>query len=265
MWRSGEACHFVIATFMTLKSIFRLAGRQTQGFLESLFALMKIEKPVPDHSTVSRRLQDLEIALPVKPSSHPRHVVVDSTGVKVYGEGEWKTRQHGVSKRRTWRKLHLGVDEKTGEILVAEVTTNDFGDNEILESLLEGIDSEIEQVSGDGAYDTFECHDTLHEQGIKGVIPPKHNACISRSRPNTYPRNEIIARIEEIGRTEWKIESDYHRRSIAENTIFRLKSILGGELSSRTFENQSVELFIKCAALNRMIQIAKPQSHLVTI
>ena len=91
---------------------------------------------MPDHTTVSRRLGKLEIELPVKPSRKARHVVVDSTGIKIYGEGEWKTRQHGVSKRRTWRKLHLAIDESTGEILEAEVTTNDYGDCEILEGLL---------------------------------------------------------------------------------------------------------------------------------
>ncbi len=112
-----------IATMATLKAVYRLAGRQCQGFVESIFELMEIDLSVPDHSTLSRRLGQLSVALPVMLKEGARHVVVDSTGVKVYGEGEWKTRQHGVSKRRTWRKLHLGVDEATGEILAAVVTT----------------------------------------------------------------------------------------------------------------------------------------------
>ena len=105
-----------IATMSTIKGIFNLAGRQAQGFVESIFELMQINLPVPDHSTVSRRLGRLQIQLPVQKKESARHLVVDSTGVKVYGEGEWKTRQHGIAKKRTWRKLHLGIDETTGEI-----------------------------------------------------------------------------------------------------------------------------------------------------
>ncbi|MGR3280297.1 IS5 family transposase, partial [Acaryochloris marina NIES-2412] len=127
-----------ISTFETLKCIYGLAGRQTEGFLSSLFELMGIELPVCDHSTVSRRKGQLSISLPVVPKQGALHVVIDSTGVKVYGEGEWKTRQHGVSKRRTWRKLHLSVDESTGEILTGIVTTNDVQDGEVFEDLLDG-------------------------------------------------------------------------------------------------------------------------------
>ncbi|MEL6940937.1 MAG: IS5 family transposase, partial [Cyanobacteria bacterium J06598_1] len=125
-----------IATFETIKSVYGLAGRQTEGFIASLFDLMAVGLPIPEHSTVSRRKGKLRVTLPVVPTSGSVHLVVDSTGVKVYGEGEWKTRQHGVSKRRTWRKLHLGVDESTGEILAAVVTTNDFHDSEVLPDLL---------------------------------------------------------------------------------------------------------------------------------
>ncbi len=256
-----------IATVATIKSVMKMAGRQAQGFVESLFRLMGIDLPVPDHSTVSRRLGKLAIEMPVKPSSSPRHIVVDSTGVKVYGEGEWKARQHGVSKRRTWRKLHLGIDEKTGEILVAEVTTNDFHDSEILPSLLEGIEDEIEQVSGDGAYDTFDCHDAIAEKEAKAAIPPRKDAQPTHSPPqeSDHPRDQIIARILEIGRKEWKQESDYHRRSLAETTMFRFKVIFGGQVRSRNFDNQAVELFLQCAALNRMIQVAKPQSEVIPV
>ena len=121
---SNAYSDLAISTFVTLKSVYHQAGRQTQGLLESLFALMQLELDVPDHSTVSRRMGTLAITLPVVPKRGSVHVVVDSTGVKVYGEGEWKTRQHGVSQRRTWRKLHLGIDEATGEIIAAVVTPN---------------------------------------------------------------------------------------------------------------------------------------------
>ncbi len=140
--------------------------------MESLFELMGIDLPVPDHSTVSRRLSKLSIDLPVLPKTEAKHVVVDSTGVKVYDEGEWKTRQYGISKRRTWRKLHLGVDEQTGEILAAMVTTNDLSDGQMLPELLNQIEGEIDQVSGDGAYDQKLCCDAIRDRKARATIPP---------------------------------------------------------------------------------------------
>lgn len=250
-----------IKTFMIVKCLFKLAGRQAEGFLESLLSLMKIDLPVPDHSTVSRRAKKLEIVIPVSQTNESRHVVIDSTGVKVYGEGEWKTRVHGVEKRRTWRKLHLAVDEKSGEILVASMTTNDYHDSEILPGLLEGIEGEIEQVSADGAYDKRKCYQAIEEREAVATIPPQKNA--QKWGDLDGERNKNIERIEEIGRKEWKKESGYHRRSITETTMFRLKRAFGGKLSSRDFDNQAVELFIECMLLNRMIQLAKPDSYMV--
>jgi IS5 family transposase len=252
-----------IATMATLKSLFHLAGRQAQGFVESLFQRMGIQLPVPDHSTVSRRVGKLSVAMPVQPTPGARHVVVDSTGIKVYGEGEWKARQHGVSKRRTWRKLHLGVDEATGEILIAEVTTNNYHDSEILPGLLDGIDGEVAQVSGDGAYDTFDCHDAIAQREAVATIPPRHDA--QPYRPDetipTHPRDQILQRIDQVGRSAWKQESSYHRRTLSETTMFRFKVTFDDRVRSRTFDNQAVELFLQCAALNRMIQLAKPDSY----
>lgn len=143
-----------IATIGTIQSVFHLPVRQAQGFLESLFTVMEIELELPNHSTLSRRLSKLSVQVPVVPKNQAVHLVVDSTGVKVYGEGEWKVRTHGVGKRRTWRKLHLGVVQGTGEILAAVVSTNNVADWEVLPELLEQIEQEIEQVSGDGGYDT---------------------------------------------------------------------------------------------------------------
>lgn len=260
---SNDYSDLAIATFVTLKSVYHQAGRQTQGFLASLFELMDIELEVPDHSTVSRRMSKLQIALPVVPKSQAVHVVVDSTGVKVYGEGEWKTRQHGISKRRTWRKLHLGVDETTGEIIAAVVTTNDFHDGEVLGDLLEQIHTEIEQVTTDGAYDHSHCYDEIAERHAKAVIPPRTDAVIwQHGNCNAPPhqRDENLRYIRKHGRKKWKRDSNYHRRSLAETVMFRLKAIFGGKVRSRTFDNQAVELLLQCAALNRMIQIAKPDS-----
>jgi IS5 family transposase len=217
----------------TLKLVFGLASRQTEGFLESLFTLMGIDLAVPDHTTLSRRLGKLSVELPVVPKAKGVHVVVDSTGVKVYGDGEWKVRQHKASKRRTWRKLHLGVDEASGEILAAVVSTNNVSDSEVLPQLLDAIPEEIEQVSADGAYDTASCYDATEQRQATAAIPPRRNARIwqhgNRKAP-AHPRDENLRQIRKIGRTKWKQETGYHRRSLAETTMFRLKTIFGGKL-----------------------------------
>ncbi len=156
-----------------------------------------------------------------------------------YGKGEWKARQNGVSKRRTLRKLHLGVDEATGEIGVAEVTTNDYHDSEILPSLLNGIDGEIAQVSDDGAYDTFVGYEAIAQRAAVATIPHRHDAQpyrIGETVP-THPRDQILQRIDQVGRSAWKQESGYPRRSLAETTMFRLKVTFAGHIRSRSFDN----------------------------
>jgi transposase len=252
-----------IATMSTLGSVMHLRGRQTEGFMTSVFQLMQVDLPVPDHSTVSRRLGKLSIALPVTEGTGPRHVVVDSTGVKVYGEGEWKVRQHGYSKRRTWRKLHLGVDDSTGEILAAVVSTNNVSDDEAFGDLLDGIEGEIEAVSADGAYDKRKCYDAIAERNAQAHIPPRENAQYWQKEGETHARNHTLNRIEEVGRAEWKRESGYHRRSLAETMMFRCKTSFGDTCSRRTFDNQAAELFLACAALNRMTHLGMPDSYVL--
>jgi IS5 family transposase len=267
--RRGASKHYsdgAIALMATVQALFHLPGRQTEGFLESLFGLMGIDLSVPDHSTLSRRMGKVAVELPVVPSAGGIHVVVDSTGVKVYGEGEWKVRQHGVAKRRTWRKLHVGVNEATGEILAAVASTNNVSDDEAFADIINGIDEAIEQVSGDGAYDKRKCYDAIAARGAKPTIPPRKDAVLWEDDPErgaVHPRNQVLKRIEEVGRQQWKQESGYHRRSLAETTMFRFKTVFGGTLRRRRFANQAVELFLKCAALNRMIQLGQPDSYKV--
>jgi transposase len=250
-----------IATMSTMGSVMHLRGRQTEGFMTSVFQLMEVALPVPDHSTVSRRLGKLSIILPVVEGTGSRHVVVDSTGIKVYGEGEWKVRQHGYSKRRTWRKLHLGVDESTGEILAAVVSTNNVTDDEAFGDVLNGIDGEIEAVSADGAYDKRKCYDAIAERGARTQIPPREDAQYWDQEGETHARNQTINRIEAVGRAEWKRESGYHRRSLAETMMFRFKTIFGNTCACRTFDNQAAEVLLACAALNRMTHLGMPDSY----
>jgi Transposase DDE domain len=256
-----------IEVMATLKAIYRWAGRQIEGFVESVFQLMHITLAVPDHSTLSRRMKSLEIDIPVQPTDKARHVVIDSTGVKVYGEGEWKTRQHGVSKRRTWRKLHLALDEATGEILAVVASGNDTADCEALSMLLEQIEDDIEQVSADGAYDTRTCYEEIQQRGAKAVIPPRKGAKIwvhGNTQTERHQRDENLRQIRRKGRKRWKQDSHYHRRSLSETGMFRFKTTFGDRLSSRNFDNQATEMFVKCAALNRMINLCKPDSYAVT-
>lgn len=257
-----------LETMATVQAIYSLAGRQTQGFLQSIFALMKINLNVPDHSTLSRRRRSLNVTLPVRDWSKPRHLVVDSTGVKVYGEGEWKVRQHGGSKRRTWLKLHLCVDEATRETVSAVASTNDISDAEVLSDLLEDVPGRIEQVSADGAYDQRKCYDTLHRHGAQAAIPPRKGARIWRhgnSQAERHKRDENLRCIRKAGRKQWKQESHYHRRSLAETQVFRFKTIFGDRLQTRQIENQFKELLLKTAILNRMTHLGMPDTIKINV
>lgn len=249
---------------LTLGALYRLPLRQTEGLLASVMKLLGVALPVPDYSTLCRRRPGLAVALPVERVRQARHVVVDSTGVKVYGEGEWKVRQHGWSKRRTWRKLHLGVDEATGEILAAVASTNSVSDGEVLVDLLDQIDGSIEQVSADGSYDRRDCYQAIEQRQARAVIPPRHDARIwqhGNCQAEPLPRDENLRRIRQVGRRAWKQESGYHRRSLAETTVFRLKTIFGGKLGARALAAQAVELLLRCAALNRMTHMGMPDSY----
>ncbi len=251
-----------IQALLTLKAVFCLPLRQTQGFAQSVLRLMAAELPIPNYSTLSRRADTLEVALPRRAKDEPLHVVIDSTGLKIYGEGEWKTRQHGVSKRRTWRKMHLGVDEATGEILAVVTTERDVGDCEVLGQLLEAIAEPIEQVSADGAYDTIGCHQAIARRQAKPAIPPRENAVIT-DIGQWDAREQAVRRIGEIGRAAWKQEVNYHRRSLAETMMFRQKTIFGDRLSSRTTATQTTEVRIRCAVLNRMTHLGMPESDCI--
>ena len=253
-----------ILTMATLQEIYHLGLRQTQGLMESIGAVLHLTVAIPDYSTLSRRRATLEGALPRTRTKEALHVVVDSTGVKVFGEGEWKVRQHGYTRRRTWRKVHVGVDEASGEIVAAVVTTNDYHDSQLLPDLLEQVEEEIAQVSGDGAYDRRKCYDAIRERQARATIPPQHNAKIwqhGNTKAARLARDENLRRIRQIGRAAWKRECGYHRRSLAETTMFRLKTILGDRVTARSFAGQAAQGLIRCAALNRMTQLGMPVSY----
>jgi IS5 family transposase len=251
-----------VLSLLTLREVFHLPLRQTQGFAQSLFVLLGTDLVVPDYTTLSRRGADLDVPLPGRAAGEGVHVVIDSSGLKVYGEGEWKTRQHGISKRRTWRKMHLAIDEGSGEILAVITSERSVGDCEKLGELLEQIAETIEQVSADGAYDTIECHQAIEARAAKAAIPPRSNA-VESGMGDWDARDAAVRRIEEVGRAQWKKEVNYHRRSLAETMMFRVKRTFGARLAGRRIERQGTEVRIRCAALNRMTALGMPQSYVV--
>lgn len=267
--RSPYYTKAAIVAMASLKFVFHQAGRQTCGLLESIFTLLKVRLTVPDHSTLSRRMEGAEVTLPLKPTRRARHIVCDSTGLKVYGEGEWKVRQCGISKRRTWRKLHLQIDEATGEIVVAGASENSVSDDEMFVEMIEANEEEIEQVSADGAFDRKKVYQALEKRKIKrAAIPPRKGAKIwkhGNTQGERHVRDENLRGVRKHGKPKWKREANYHRRSLAETGVFRFKTIFSDKLQSRTQDNQFQEMIIKCALLNRMTHLGMPESYKVEI
>lgn len=208
-----------IQTCLTMKVLFGMALRETTGFVESLLRRVGLDWAVPDFSTLSRRQMSLKVNIPYRGSGGPLHLLIDSTGIKVEGEGERNARKHGGAKRRVWRKIHIGIDEKSLEIRAAEFTTSDIGDAPMLPELLDQIppDQEIASVTADGAFDTRKCHDAIAARGATAIIPPRKNA--KPWKPDTagaIARNEILRTSKRVGRAIWRRWSGYHRRSRAE-------------------------------------------------
>jgi hypothetical protein len=256
-----------IEAVLTLKEVFHLSNREAEGLVRSVFALMQVSLAVPDHSTLSRRGRTVHIQLP-KRARGPLYVVMDSSGLKVYGEGEWKVRQHGWSKRRTWRKMHLSVDAASGEVQAAMLSTAGVSDAEMVEPMLAQIDEPLARVAADGAYDKHPVYASLHARAPAAniVIPPRHNARIwqhGNTHAPPHPRDEALRFIRVHGRQHWKEESGYHQRSLAETAVFRFKTIFGDHLSTRLLATQATQFGARCRALNIMTHLGMPDSYKV--
>ena len=263
--RPGRPARFsdsAIELCLTLKALFNLPLRQATGLVASLLGLAELDWPVPDYTTLCRRQKGLPVTLGGRPSSGGLHLLVDSTGIKMMGEGEWKTRKHGASYRRQWRKVHIGIDAETLDIRAIEVTTNAVGDAPTLPDLLAQIplDEKIRSVGGDGAYDTKKCHAAIAERDADAVIPVRRNGRPwKEDGPGSAARNETLRAIKRLGRTIWKKWSGYHRRSLVETKMHCFK-MLGQRVAARTFERQITELKVRAAILNRFSQIGTPNT-----
>jgi hypothetical protein len=248
---------------LVFKPVYHLSLRAAQGFLSSVVELIKLTLPIPDYSTVSRRQRVLSVRSALTPRSSPRHVVIDATGLRVYGAGEWQGWKHRVTRRRTWRKLHLGVDETTKEIVAVEVTESRVHDSLPLPALLDQVADPIARVSGDRGYDTRACYEAVLQRGAVPVFVPRRTARSCNPKdPSGWraARNRDLQQIETHGRWAWRVHSGSTRQSIAENTMFRFKRLFGGHLWARSLTTQRVEARVKCAVLNRMTHVGMPQT-----
>jgi IS5 family transposase len=249
-----------IETALVLRLVFKLPLRQAEGFLRSVLSLMDVDLEAPDHTTLSRRSQHLDVALKLVPVSEPIHLIVDSTGLSIVGEGEWAAVKHGGRGKRAWRKLHLGVD-RSGVIVAEALTHRSADDAKTALDLIDEVEDAIASFTADAAYDTIAIYETTAARGAKVIVPPIRTATRSRRR-RTLPcaRNRTIMTVKEIGRRRWKKESGYHQQARVENTFFRYKSIIGDRLRARHPKSQEAEALMACNILNRMITLGKPES-----
>ena len=258
--RGGQPIYSAIAieTGLALRLVFHRPLRQTEGLLRSIADVLEVDIAIPDHTTLSRRGGGLTILLKRLDRAEPLHLLVDSTGLNIYGEGEWLDQKHGIRSRRRWRKLHLGIDVVTHEIVASELTPDDVGDVSEVPALLDQLDAEVASMTADGAYDGETVYDAVAERHPKAtvIIPPRATAV-----PNelaTTQRDRLIAVIEEHGRMGWQRRSGYNRRSLVETAMYRYKTGVGRRLHARTLPNQQTEAKIGCNVLNQKTTLGMP-------
>lgn len=244
---------------LCLKYAYKLSYRSLQGLMESICAMAQIDLPVPVYTQVCRRAA--LVSHPKLSKRRPMAIALDSTGLKVFGEGEWKVKKHGTSKRRQWIKIHLSMDPKSGEVMAVCTSGSDAHDSRYLPGLLR---PGVKHVLGDGAYDTKGCRRAIKKLGARAVVPPRKG---SRIRDGTEEwlkeRNGDIAEVIGMGNDPealaiWKIAHGYHRRSLVETTMSRWKGLLGSELTSREGRRQNNEVKIKAWMLNQYAKLGMP-------
>src|SRR4051795_2906917 len=269
--RGGQPWYseLAILTALTLRAVFRLAYRQTEGLIGSLIRLLGLTLPVPDHTTLSRRAATVDVPQPRRPSpeaggeAEPLHLLVDSTGLKLCGPGEWLIEKHGTKTRRSWRKLHLGVDADTGQIVAAALTTNDVDDGSQAGPLLNQVAGDVASFTGDGAYDQDGVYASSAERHPEAavVVPPRVTAVPSQTAESEpTQRDRHLQHIAEHGRLAWQKASGYTKRARAEAAIGRWKQVIGDRLRAHTDERRATELDVAVHALNRMLEMGRPSS-----
>ena len=243
---------------LTVRLVYGLALRQTEGFLQSISALLDLDLRIPDHTTLSRRSKDLKVRAPVSANDGPLHIMIDSTGLRVHS---------GIipgsspPKRRAWRKLHIGVNADTGEIFASSLKTHRAGDATQVPVLLTQIDDPLASVMADGAYDRSPVYTAIEAHGPEPpqiLIPPRQDAQTRSGANISSQRNATVRAINAAGRRRWAHDSGYTRRSLVETAMWRYKAIISGSMRSRTMPSQKKEAALACAILNRMTQLGMP-------
>ncbi len=252
-----------IETALTLRLGFKLPLRQAEGFLRSVLSLMGLDLESPDHTTLSRRGQHLDVKLRLVPTGEATHLIVDSTGLSIVGEGQWAAAKHGGKGKRGWKKLHLGVDG-SGAIVAQVLTDGNADDAKTALNLISAVEGDVSSFTADAAYDTIAIYEAAAARGARVVVPPTKTATRSRRRrPRSSARNRTIKKVKRIGRRRWKKESGYHRQARVENAFFRYKSIIGDRLHARHVKAQEAEAVIACNILNRMTELGRPTSFAI--
>jgi len=259
----GQPCYSAMAITMalTIRAVFRLALRQTEGLIGSVIALLGLALAVPDHSTMSRRSRTLEPPPLRRSGTGPLHLLVDSTGLKLGGAGEWLVEKHGTSRRRSWRKLHIGIESGSGEIVAIELTEKDVDDAARTGALLDQITDPVASFTADGAYDQDRVYQAVTDRHPDAVVivPPRSTAALSASAEAAPTRrDQHIREIAMHGRTGWQKSSGYNVRAKVEAAIDRYKRVIGDTLRSRTGETETTEVAIAARVLNKMLAFGRP-------
>jgi len=242
----------------------RLALRQTEGLIGSVIRLLGLGLAVPDHSTLCRRLETLEVPRPRSSAgSEPMHLLVDSTGLKLCGTGEWLHEKHGTKVRRSWRKLHLGMDAGTGKIVASLLTRKDVDDGSQVGPLLDQIAGAVASFTGDGAYDQDAVSTSVAARHPEAsiIVPPRANA-VSSETAETAPTQggKHLQHTALHGRMAWQKATGYTKRAKGETGMSRFKQVIGDGLCSHTDERQATEMEVAVHVLNRMLELECPSS-----
>ncbi len=262
--RGGQAKYSeaAITSLLSLRFVFKLPLRAMEGLAQSLVEMAGLDLDVPDYSTLSIKLRQMKIKLPpVCKDSGGGHVAsLDSTGVKIHGQGEWNRKKHSQKDRRQWVKVHLMIDNETMQIIGAEATADDVHDCEVFDQLIDALPDKINKVLGDGAYDTLDSHKKSLDNDIELVALPRGNSAIDlkSTEPHILKRNEHVLTYQEKGIYAWANKYDYWARNRAESTMSRFKTTFTGSLSSRKVESQKNEIMLKCKILNMFAELTIP-------
>ena len=267
--RGGQPRYSALAilTALTLRAVFRLAYRQAEGLIGSIVQLLGLSLRVPDHTTLSRRSATLDVPRPSRPSvgadsrAEPLHLLVDSTGLKLCGPGERLVEKHGTRTRRSWRKLHLGIDADTGQIVAASLTAKEVDDAAQVGALLDQVDGAVAVFTADGGYDQDGVYaDVAERHPDANVVVPRRATAVPSASAEAAPtqRDHHLQCIAEHGRMGWQKASGYNARARAEAGIGRWKQVIGDALRAHKDECRATEVEVAVYMLNRMWELGRP-------